>query len=90
MILRANWIELVTGELVGVRVVAGDEIDASVHERGEEGDVAREPVQLSDDQLGALALALRQRLRQLGAGGMRSRSRLRSNSPTSCQEPPSR
>jgi hypothetical protein len=51
-----------------VGVVAGDEIDASVHERGEEGDVAREPVQLSDDQLGALAL--RQRLRQLGAGGM--------------------
>ena len=42
-------------------VVAGDEIDASVHERGE-------PVQLSDDQLGALAL--RQRFRQPGAGGM--------------------
>jgi hypothetical protein len=62
--------ENVDGELVGVRVVAGDEIDASVHERGEEGDVAREPVQLSDDQLGALAFALRQRLRQLGAGGM--------------------
>jgi hypothetical protein len=39
----------VDGELVGVRVVAGDEIDASVHERREEGDVAREPVQLSDD-----------------------------------------
>jgi hypothetical protein len=34
--------EDVDGELVGVRVVAGDEIDASVHERGEEGDVARE------------------------------------------------
>ena len=32
--------------------------------------VAREPVQLSDDQLRALALALRQRLRQFGAGGM--------------------
>ena len=39
-----------------MRVVAGDEIDASVHERREEGDVAREPVQLSDDQLGAPAL----------------------------------
>jgi hypothetical protein len=59
VVLRANWIELVTGELVGVRVVAGDEIDPLVHDRGEEGDVAREPVQLSDDQLGALALALR-------------------------------
>jgi hypothetical protein len=70
VVLRANWIELVTGELVGVRVVAGDEIDPLVHDRGEEGDVAREPVQLSDYQLGALALALRQRLRQVGAGGM--------------------
>ena len=62
--------EDVDGELVGVRVVAGDEIDTSVHERREEGDVAREPVQLSDDQLGALALAVRQRLGQLGPGGM--------------------
>ena len=62
--MRDNWIELVTGELVGVRVIAGDEIDPSVHERGEESDVAREPVQLGDDHLGALAL--RQRLRQLG------------------------
>ena len=60
MILRANWIELVTGELVGVRVVAGDEIDPLVHERG----TLRES--RSNDQLGALALALR----QLEAGGM--------------------
>ena len=30
--------EDVDGELVGMRVVAGDEIDTSVHERREEGD----------------------------------------------------
>ena len=62
MILRANWIELVTGELVGVRVVAGDEIDPSVHEHS----TLRES--RSNGQLGALEL--RQRLRQLRAGGM--------------------
>jgi hypothetical protein len=50
VILRVNWIELVTGELVGVRAVAGDEIDPSVHEHG----TLRES--RSNGQLGALGL----------------------------------
>src|SRR5262249_48083170 len=39
LVLR-NGGEDVDGELVGVRVVARDEIDTSVHQGGEEGNVA--------------------------------------------------
>jgi hypothetical protein len=41
----------------GVRVIDGDELDAWVHQRGDESQVAREPVELRDDELGLQLLA---------------------------------
>ena len=39
-------------KLVCVRVIDSDELDAGVHERGDEGEIARQPVKLGDDRLG--------------------------------------
>jgi hypothetical protein len=41
----------------GVRVIDGDELDARVHERGDESQVTRKPVELRDDELGLELLA---------------------------------
>jgi len=38
--------ENVYGELRGVRVIDGHEFDARIHQRGDEGDIAGETVQL--------------------------------------------
>ena len=57
----------VDGELVGVRVIDGDELDAAVHQRGDEGEVAGQPVELGDDELGLVLAAGGQCLGQFGA-----------------------
>ena len=45
------------------------EIDLALHQAGDEMDIAREPVELGDDQLGAVLLAGSYCLGQLGAIG---------------------
>jgi hypothetical protein len=54
-------------EPVGVRVVAGHEVDAALHQAGEEVDVAGEPVELGDDEGGAGALGVGGGAGQLGS-----------------------
>jgi len=49
----------VNGQGAGVRIVAGDKIDSTIHQRGEEGDVTRGPIQLGDDQLGLVSFTRR-------------------------------
>jgi hypothetical protein len=44
----------VDGEAVGLREVDGFEIDAGFHQVRHERNVARQPVQLRDDELGAV------------------------------------
>ena len=56
--------EDVDGQLVGVRVVNSHELDAGVRQRGNEGQVAAQPVELGDDELGLVLLAGRERLLQ--------------------------
>ena len=41
-------------QLVGVRVIDGDELDAGLHQRGDECEVAGQPVELRNDELGFL------------------------------------
>jgi hypothetical protein len=49
--------EHLQGHLVRVRHVSGDEFDPAIHERGDEGDIAGEPVELGNDELGLELLA---------------------------------
>lgn len=49
--------EDVQGQPVGTRHVHGDELDPALHQACDEGDVAGQPVELGDDQRGALPLA---------------------------------
>ena len=42
----------VQGQLVGIGHVDGGELDAALHQVGDEGDVARQPVELGDHQHG--------------------------------------
>src|SRR5262249_31102281 len=58
----------VDGEFVGVRVVGCDELDAGIHQRGDEGKIAGQAVEFGNDQFGLLLPAGRQRLFKLGAG----------------------
>lgn len=44
-------------EFVGMWIVYGDELNATFHQVGNEGYVARQPVELGDDQPGFLFLA---------------------------------
>jgi hypothetical protein len=48
--------EYMDRELVGVRHVGGNELDAGVHKRRNERDIAAEPVELGDDELGLVLL----------------------------------
>jgi len=57
----------VDGEPIGARVVGGDELDVAVHQRGDEGEVAGQSVQLGDDELALVLAAGGQGLLQLGA-----------------------
>src|ERR1700674_5167710 len=54
-------------EAVGLREVTAHEVNLAVHERGDEGDVAREPIELRNDQLGLVLFAGGKRSGQLGA-----------------------
>lgn len=49
--------EHVEHELVSVRIIHRHELDATFHEVGNEGDIARQTVELGDDQPGFLFLA---------------------------------
>ena len=40
------------GEPVGVRIVGCEELDVAVHQRGDEGQIAAQAVELGDDELG--------------------------------------
>ena len=51
----------VQGQPVGVRHVAGDEVDAAVHDAGDETDIARKSVKLGNYQSGAVEAACRKR-----------------------------
>src|SRR6516225_10140141 len=53
-------------ELGGVRHVDRHELYAALHQRCDESQVARQPIELGDDQLGLTLLAGRQGLRQFG------------------------
>ena len=55
LVLRHSG-EDVQGQPVGARHVHGDEFNTAFHEIGDEGDVAGQPVELGDDQRGALPL----------------------------------
>ena len=57
----------VDGELVGMRVIDRDKLDAAIHQRGDEGEVAGQPVELGNDELGLVLAAGEQRLGQLRA-----------------------
>jgi hypothetical protein len=52
------------GQLVGVRVIHSHELHTALHQRGDEGQVAGQAVELGDDQLCLLLLAGRERLLQ--------------------------
>ena len=45
------------GELVGVRVIDRDELDTGVHQRCDEREIARQSIELGDDELGFVLLA---------------------------------
>ena len=47
----------VNRELVGVRIIDGDELNTGVHQRRDESQIARQPIELGDHQLGFLPLA---------------------------------
>jgi hypothetical protein len=53
-------------QLVGVRIVAGNERHARIHDGRYKGDFARQPIQLGDHKRGALAPTRFKRLFQLG------------------------
>ena len=57
------------GQLIGVRVIDGDELHARVHQCGNERHIARQPVEFGDDQFGLAPLASGER------GGEMARSR---------------
>lgn len=59
--------EDVNHELVGVWVVARHELDAALHDAGDEVDIAGEPVELRDDERRADPPARRECLEKLGA-----------------------
>ena len=56
----------VDGQAVGLGEVDGHEVDAALHQLGDEGDVAGQPVELGDHQGGAVQAAQAERPVQLG------------------------
>ena len=60
----------VDSELVGVRIIGSHEFNAAVHQRGNEGQIARQPIELGDDKLRLLLLAGRERCGELWAIGV--------------------
>ena len=55
----------VNGQPVGLGHVTGDEIDAALHQVGDEGHVAGQPIQAGDQQNGAALTALVERSEEL-------------------------
>jgi hypothetical protein len=47
-----------------VRVIHSNELDTGFHQRGDESQIAAQPVELGDDELGLVLLAGRKRLLQ--------------------------
>jgi hypothetical protein len=60
----------VNRETVGFRHVAGDELNAGLLEVRQKMDIAREPIELGNEQHGARAPGVVHRLPQLGASGV--------------------
>jgi hypothetical protein len=79
----------VYGKPVGLRQVDGHEVDAAVHEPGDERDVAGQPIELGDDQGGVVDPASREGLGELGRSDRLPLSTW-VNSSTSFQSPPFR
>ena len=49
-LMLGNGRENMQGQPGRMRVVHGDELDAGIHQRGNEGQISREAIQLGDDQ----------------------------------------
>ena len=65
-LVLGNGGEQVDGELVGLGHVGCNEVHAAFHQAGNEMDVAGEPVELGDDELGFLAATCVERRGELG------------------------
>jgi hypothetical protein len=61
-----NGGEDVNREPVRLREVHGYEVHPALHQVGDEGDVAGQPIELGDHQRGVVQPAQRERLRELG------------------------
>ena len=59
--------EDVHGQLVGVRVIDGHKFNAAVHQRGDECQIAGQPIEFGDDQFGLVPLASGERRGELRA-----------------------
>ena len=60
----------VDGELVGVRVIDGHELDAGIHQGRNEGQISGQPIKLGDHQLGFVLTARLKRPGEFGPIGV--------------------